>query len=122
MGAGVDVSLRRVPCGVWAFCQVMVADQSLNSAMHHRLGKPLPYQLANAPQVHPRVIAKAIFQTKAMWLLLLCGISICFQMLSPAPGQVTYVLLTRPPLTGDPSSIRCKHHQSVGPVRTTCMY
>ena len=71
--------------------------------MHHRLGKPLPYQLANAPQVHPRVIAKAIFQAKAMWLLLLCGISICFQMLSPAPGQVTYVLLTRPPLTGDPS-------------------
>ena len=32
---------------------------------------------------------------------LLCGISICFQMLSPASGQVTYVLLTRPPLVGD---------------------
>ena len=39
-----------------------VADQSLNSAMHHCLGKPLPYQLANAPQVHPRVIAEPSFK------------------------------------------------------------
>ena len=30
----------------------IVADQSLNSAMHHRLGKPLPYQLANQTRVH----------------------------------------------------------------------
>ena len=28
----------------------------------------------------------------------LCGISTCFQVLSPAKGQVTHVLLTRPPL------------------------
>ena len=37
----------------------IVADQSLNSAMHHRLGRPLPYQQANAPQVHPEVIARS---------------------------------------------------------------
>ena len=41
---------------------VPLADQSLNSAMHHCLGKPLPYQLANAPQVHPRVIAEPSFK------------------------------------------------------------
>jgi hypothetical protein len=29
---------------------------------------------------------------------MLCGISIRFQMLSPTPGQVAHVLLTRPPL------------------------
>ncbi len=34
-----------------------------------------------------------------MWKLLLCGISTCFQMLSPTLGQVTHVLLTHPPLT-----------------------
>ncbi len=31
--------------------------------------------------------------------MLLCGISTCFQMLSPTLGQVTHVLLTHPPLT-----------------------
>src|SRR5699024_4613659 len=33
-----------------------VADHPLRSATHRRLGKPLPYQLANAPQAHPYVI------------------------------------------------------------------
>ena len=27
-----------------------------------------------------------------------CGISTCFQVLSPCPGQVAHALLTRPPL------------------------
>ena len=31
-------------------------------------------------------------------LSMLCGISIRFRMLSPSPGQVAHVLLTRPPL------------------------
>ena len=66
--------------------------------MHHRLGKPLPYQLANAPRAHPKVIAETIFQTLDMRLVLLSGISICFQVLSQSLGQVTHVLLTRPPL------------------------
>ena len=29
---------------------------------------------------------------------MLCGISVCFQALSPSLGQVAHVLLTRPPL------------------------
>ena len=31
--------------------------------------------------------------------VILCGISICFQMLSPSERQVAHVLLTRPPLS-----------------------
>ena len=36
-----------------------------------------------------------------MRLVLLSGISICFQVLSQSLGQVTHVLLTRPPLTSE---------------------
>ena len=32
--------------------------------------------------------------------MVVCGISHRFQWLSPTPGQVTYVLLTRSPLSG----------------------
>ena len=53
---------------------------------------------------------------------LLCGISICFQMLSPASGQVAYVLLTRPPLVGDQNltgaSTSCQLDQR---VRLACI-
>ena len=31
--------------------------------------------------------------------VILCGISICFQMLSPSERQVAHALLTRPPLS-----------------------
>ena len=94
-----------------------VADQPLSSATYHCLGKPLPYQLANTPRVHPKVIAETIFDTETMWFLWLCGISICFQMLSPALGQVTHVLLTRSPLS---CLSRCKHQ--LKQLRSTCMY
>lgn len=40
----------------------IVADQSLNSAMHHRLGEPLPHQLTNAPRDHLLVIAEPSFK------------------------------------------------------------
>ena len=39
----------------------IVADQSLNSATYHHLGRPLPYQLVNTPRVHPKAIAKPPF-------------------------------------------------------------
>ena len=39
----------------------------------------------------------------------LCGLSSRFQLLSPSEGQVTYVLLTRSPL-------------STKVLRSTCMY
>ena len=32
-------------------------------------------------------------------IAMLCGISICFQMLSPSERQVAHALLTRPPLS-----------------------
>ena len=34
--------------------------------------------------------------------VILCGISICFQMLSPSERQVAHALLTRPPLNLSP--------------------
>ena len=66
--------------------------------MHRRLGEPLPHQLANAPRVHPSATPESAFQIKTMRFRLLYGISTCFQVLSPSDGQVTHVLLTRPPL------------------------
>ena len=35
-----------------------VAGHPLRSATHRRLGRPLPYQPANAPQAHPSVVPK----------------------------------------------------------------
>ncbi len=43
--------------------------------------------------------------------MMLCGISIPFEMLSPIRGQITYVLLTRSPL-----------EYPCGPFRSTCMF
>ena len=37
-------------------------------------------------------------------IVVLCGISTCFQVLSPCPGQIVHALLTRPPLEFIPSS------------------
>ncbi len=76
-----------------------VADQPLSSATYHHLGRPLPHQQVNTPQAHPKVTAKAVFYTNIMRCSWLCGISTCFQVLSPSFGQVAYVLLTRSPLS-----------------------
>ena len=43
-------SLLLPPVGVWTVLSSIVAVQPLSPATHHRLGRPLPYQLANAPQ------------------------------------------------------------------------
>ena len=37
--------------------------------------------------------------------MVLCGISTCFQVLSPCLGQIVHALLTRPPLEYQPKSI-----------------
>ena len=37
--------------------------------------------------------------------VVLCGISNCFQLLSPSVGQIAHALLTRPPLENQPKSI-----------------
>ena len=38
-------------------------------------------------------------------LVVLCGISNCFQLLSPSVGQIAHALLTRPPLENKPKFI-----------------
>ena len=75
-----------------------MADQPLSSATYHHLGRPLPHQQVNTPQAHPKATAKAVFYMNIMRCSWLCGISTCFQVLSPSFGQVAYVLLTRSPL------------------------
>ena len=38
-------------------------------------------------------------------IVVLCGISTCFQVLSPCRGQIAHALLTRPPLEQQPKSL-----------------
>ena len=52
--------------------------------------------------------------------VVLCGISICFQMLSPSHGQIAHALLTRPPLKHIPS-IPSENFLSAICLRSTCM-
>ena len=96
-----------------------MADYPLRSATYHRLGGPLPHQLTNTPRDHPEVIAEATFQTKSMRTLLLYGISTCFQVLSPASGQISHVLLTSSPLASLLKSVQARHSTE---ARSTCMY
>ena len=84
--------------------------------MHRRLGEPLPHQLANAPQGHPKVTPKRL-SSQTMRSEELCGISTGFSELSQSLGQVPHVLLTRPPLI---PSLPSK--SSVSFLRSTCMY
>ena len=74
-----------------------VGDHPLRPPTRRRLGKPLPYQLADGPQVPPK--AHCCFRSKILILTTLRGISSPFELLSPASGQVTNVLLTRSPLS-----------------------
>ena len=100
----------------------IVADQSLNSAMHHRLGRPLPHQQANAPQVHPRSDSeKPSFKRcscEQRCYAVLASVSKCCPRFWAGYLRVTHPSATR----WRPKSIRCKHHQSIGPTRSTCMY
>ena len=85
--------------------------------MHHRLGGPLPHQLANAPQVHLQVLCPN-FNNRSMRFCYLSGISNRFQSLSQSWRQVTYVLLTRSPLSFRRSFVRLaciRHAASVHP-------
>ena len=76
-----------------------MAVRPLRSATHRRLGVPLPLQPANAPQVHPCSHLCRSFNEYEMPPIHLSGFSYRFQQLSRAHGQVTYVLLTRSPLS-----------------------
>ena len=68
----------------------------------------------------------APFTSSPCELVVLCGISTCFQVLSPCLGQIVHALLTRPPLehrlpsrriSNDvPARLACvKHAASVRP-------
>ena len=50
--------------------------------------------------------------------VVLCGISTCFQVLSPCLGQIVHALLTRPPLEHEPSSRNLPFHV---PARLACV-
>ena len=62
------------------------------------------YLMGRSPLLSPRK-----FHVNCLVIDVSCGISCRFQQLSPASGQVSYVLRTRSPLTS------CD-------VRSTCMY
>ena len=76
-----------------------MAVYPLRPATHHRLGGPLPHQLANAPQVHPCSRLDGRVNILSMRAVYLSGVSYRFQQGSRTHGQVTYVLLTRSPLS-----------------------
>ena len=46
------------PVGVWTVLSSNVAVHPLRPAIHHRLGEPLPHQLANRTQVHLSATAR----------------------------------------------------------------
>jgi hypothetical protein len=91
----VQYSLLLPPVGVWAVLNPSVADHPLRPATDLCLGGPLPHQLANRPQAH----LKATCAFPPILNRITCGISCSFEQLSPTLRQITYVLLTRPPLT-----------------------
>ena len=79
-----------------------MAVHPLRPATYHRLGGPLPLQLANRTQGSPQA---SPFITKLCSLMTLSGIISSFLLLSQSRRQVPYALLTRPPWLP-----WCKHH------------
>ncbi len=78
-----------------------MADHPLRPATRLSLGEPLPHQQADGPQAHPQAVAsmeRPPFTTASVKAVVLRGISVPFGTLSPARGQITYVLRTRAPL------------------------
>ena len=77
-----------------------MAGRPLRPATRHRLGGPLPHQLADRPRALPEAArCNRAFHPPTRGRTT-CGISRPFERLSPTSGQVTHVLLTRLPLTG----------------------
>ena len=73
-----------------------VGDHPLRSPTRLRLGRLLPYQLADGTQVPPK--ANCFFSQQLLNPLTTSGISSPFELLSHSSGQVTNALLTRSPL------------------------
>ena len=90
------------PVGVWAVLNPSVADRPLRPATDRRLGKLLPYQLANRPQAHPKAALRKGPLLSPSTKENLCGLVGDFSPVSLTSGQVAHVLLTRPPLPLSP--------------------
>ncbi len=99
-----------------------MADHPLRPATRRRLGEPLPHQLADRPQAPPRAMAfmkRPPFPISTGVVTGTCGISPGFPGLSPAQGQIAYVLRTRPPVGSwvqAPMSSRDLHVLSTPPA------
>ena len=76
-----------------------VAGRPLRPATRHRLGEPLPHQLADRPRAHPRAPGCPGFSYGEMSPLATFGINPPFDGLSPTLGQVAHVLRTLAPLS-----------------------
>ena len=80
-----------------------MADHPLRPATRLCLGEPLPHQLADGPQTPPLAVGPCGSQplpSSGEPPNAVCGISAPFETLSPAEGQIIYVLRTRAPLSG----------------------
>ncbi len=76
-----------------------MGDHPLRPPTRRRLGRPLPYQLADGPQAPPKAPRlRAAFRRGSLTPRRVRGISSPFGLLSPSSGQVAYVLLTHSPL------------------------
>ncbi len=73
----------------------------------HSLGKPLPYQQADRPQIDPKAIAKLSLSPTTFEARELSGISPTFAGLYLSLGFVIYVLLTRSPLPSEDGRSTC---------------
>ena len=93
--------------------------------MDRRLGKPLPYQLANQTRVH--LIPPEFFTPDHAILCAYAVLAVVSNCYPPCMRQVTHALLTRPPLShkifiSEENQIECfvrlacvKHAASVHP-------
>jgi hypothetical protein len=75
-----------------------VAGRPLRPATRHRLGGPLPHQLADRPRGHQEAPGCPGFDVAKMSWLIICGINSPFDELSPTSRQIPHVLRTRSPL------------------------
>ena len=78
------------------------------------VGRYLTHYLIGREPIFQRI---APLITVSCGTVILCGISICFQMLSPSERQVAHALLTRPPL----SQRKTLTNLSFSVLRSTCM-
>ena len=95
-----------------------MADHPLRPATDHRLGRPLPHQPANRPQV-PRAPIRRSFLTNPTRSASVSGITHRFRWLPPCARQLPHAFLTRPPRErpeGRPVRLACiRHAASVDP-------